>query len=137
MIGWSRDCFPMVLHNILGLTLTLICCWGCFQPLRGNFVSKFGHNFFRVTANGMIFTDKSYFDTYFRKMLWKFSKTQQYTVGKFTTLSLCSWLKTATTLNCCKNVSDKYFFQFFLHISINQPQSWSKLLNFLKKKSGF
>jgi len=49
----------------------------------------------------MNFGDKSYFDTYFGKMLWKFSKTQQYTLSKFTTLSLCLWLKTATTLNCC------------------------------------
>ncbi len=36
-------------------------------------------------------------------------------------------MKTATKLDCYKNVSDKYFFPFFLHKSINQPQSCSKL----------
>jgi len=60
----------------------------------------------------LILGDKSYFDTYFGKILWIFSKTQQYTLGKLTTLLLCSWLKAATTLNRCKNVSDKYFFHF-------------------------
>ncbi len=37
-------------------------------------------------------------------------------------------MKTSTKLDCYKNVSDKYFFPFFLHKSINQPQSCSKLL---------
>ncbi len=43
-------------------------------------------------------------------------------------------MKTSTKLDCYKNVSDKYFFPFFLHKSINQPQSCSKLLKFKKKK---
>ncbi len=46
-------------------------------------------------------------------------------------------MKTATKLDCYKNVSDKYFFPFFLHKSINQPQSCSKLLTFLKKIQDF
>ncbi len=46
-------------------------------------------------------------------------------------------MKTSTKLDCYKNVSDKYFFQFFLHKSINQPQSCSKLLKLKKKIQDF
>ncbi len=42
-------------------------------------------------------------------------------------------MKTATKLDFYKNLSDKYFFAFFLHKSINQPQYCSKLLKFKKK----
>ena len=48
-------------------------CWGRFRPLGGKVESYFGHNFLCVAANGMI-GDKSYFDTYFGKMLEIFQK---------------------------------------------------------------
>jgi len=58
----------------------------------------------------MIFGDKSYFDTYFGKMLCNFSVHSGQIHYPF------------VTLNCWKNVSDKYIYIFFCHKSINQPQ---------------
>uniref|UniRef100_A0A8C1LC02 D-glutamate cyclase n=1 Tax=Cyprinus carpio TaxID=7962 RepID=A0A8C1LC02_CYPCA len=55
-------------HIPLLMILTLMRCWGRFRPLGGKVESYFFHNFPCVSANGMIFGDKSYFYTYFGKM---------------------------------------------------------------------
>ncbi len=46
-------------HIISPVCVTLMCCWGRFRPLRGavNLATTFS-----VSANGMIFGDKSYFE---------------------------------------------------------------------------
>ncbi len=66
----------------------------------------------------MIFGDKSYFNTYFRKMLWIFFKTHN---APWTNSLPLRYVRdeTATKLDCYKNVSDNIFFHFFLHKSIN------------------